>query len=231
MTESLVARLAGAGAEAFALLLPVVCAGCAGSAVALCDRCRDALRPEVRRVVTKDDGESLIVHASLAYVGPTAGVIRALKEDGRTDLRRVLGAALRPALAEAASGGRDVLAVPVPSRPRSARSRGYRVVEMLLTSAGIAPTRALRWSRRADDQRGLGRQERAVNVSGALVARGIAPEERVVVVDDVVTTGATLREARRALERAGAVVWGAAALAHTPAWGDAQTDERHTTRR
>ncbi|WP_156762218.1 ComF family protein [Microbacterium karelineae] len=210
-------RLARAAADALALLFPVVCAGCGEPGAALCGACRDELRPDVRVVRVGPPADPLIVHASLSYAGAAAAAIRALKEDGRVDLARACGAALRPSLAAAAGGERDVLAVPVPSRPGAARSRGYRVVEQLLRAAGIPPTRGLRWARGAEDQRGLGRAGRARNMAGALAPRRLPHGARIVLVDDVVTTGATLVEARRALESAGAMVCGAATLASTPA--------------
>ncbi|WP_454261450.1 phosphoribosyltransferase family protein [Pseudoxanthomonas mexicana] len=68
------------------------------------------------------------------------------------------------------------------------------------------------------DQRLLGRTERAANVSGSMRARGAAGAA-VIVVDDVVTTGATLVEAARALRAGGARVLGAATVASTTRTG------------
>jgi predicted amidophosphoribosyltransferase len=105
--------------------------------------------------------------------------------------------------------------VPVPSSRAAFRRRGYAVTDLLARRAGATPRRLLVPGRAGLDQRGLGRQERARNVGGTLRARR-AEGMRVVVVDDVVTTGATLDEAVRVLRRAGADVVGAAAVATTP---------------
>jgi predicted amidophosphoribosyltransferase len=205
-------RIVGALTEALALLLPVSCAGCGEGGSALCAQCAAALAPRVRRV---DVGSALTVFSGIDYERSAANVIRELKQRGRVGLARDLAPALRASLAAAAGSERAVAAVPVPQGRRSARARGYRVVELLLRRAGADPVRALAWRRQIADQRGLGRDGRRRNLSGALVAR-IRPGTRVVIVDDVVTTGSTLLEAQRALEAAGGIVVGAATLAATP---------------
>ncbi len=203
--------------DALALALPVACCGCGGHGRALCPECAEALRPEpARRVV-----DGLVAHSGLVYEGVPAAALRALKEQGRTSLARELAPALRAALtAVAAEAGGGLVAVPVPSSAAAARRRGFAVVELLARRAGVAPARLLRAARGTADQRGLSRDDRSRNVAGSLCARRAAGL-RVVIVDDVVTTGATLREARRALTAAGACVVGAAAVAATPLRGTA----------
>jgi len=78
---------------------------------------------------------------------------------------------------------------------------------------------ALEHRRRVADQAGLTATDRAANLTGALQARLDLHGVRVIIVDDVVTTGATLAEAARALRAAGAEVLAAAVIAAT---------ERHT---
>ncbi|WP_221585390.1 ComF family protein [Microbacterium sp. G2-8] len=208
---------ARAVADAIALLFPVVCGGCREPGCALCPACRDALAPRGERILlTPEGGSVLAVDTALAYEGRAAETIRSLKQEGRTDLRRVLGAALREALRAASAGERDLLAVPIPTSRRAMRQRGYRVVELLLRAAGAVPLRGLRWTRAVRDQRVLDRRARGANLADALVARRLPAGARVVLVDDVVTTGATLLEARRALEEIDVTVVGAVALARTP---------------
>lgn len=202
--------------DALALLLPVSCAACANPGVALCDGCRAELAPRPRTSFVGSREDPLAVCASLSLHGGAARVVRALKEEGRTDLVRPLGRAFRAALAHAATGEEGLLAVAVPSGRNATRHRGYRVVERLVRAAGARPTRGLTWARQAADQRGLGRDARERNLRGALTARRVGADARVVIVDDVVTTGATILEARRALRAVGAHVVGAAALARTP---------------
>ncbi|WP_292832248.1 phosphoribosyltransferase family protein [Microbacterium sp.] len=157
------------------------------------------------------------VTSAVAFEGPAARMIRAFKEEGRTALARTLG----PLLASAAVGYGDAVVVPVPSSASAMRRRGYPTAELLARRGGLQPVRLLSGTGAPADQRGLGRTDRERNVAGTLRARGCAGA-RVVIVDDVVTTGATLREAARALEAAGACVIGAATVATTlrPGHGD-----------
>lgn len=199
------------GREVVALLFAAVCAGCATPGTLLCDRCRDALTPAPRTLRTPG---GLTVRAALAYEGPAAVCIRALKDRGETMLARPLGAALSVVLASAQEPSSWV--VPVPTSRASFRRRGYRVPELLVRSTGAEAQRVLAVARGTRDQRGMGAADRAGNVRGALRARRAVAGARVVLVDDVVTTGATLDEAARALRAAGFDVISAVALAATP---------------
>lgn len=199
-------------AEALALAFPVECAGCTEPGAALCPSCAPALLPDPLR---RELPSGLVVWSGLAYEGPAAGALRALKEQGRTGLARSLAPALAAALAAASGGRQGLLVVPVPTSRAAMRRRGYRVVDLLAVRAGVRPARLLSPTRRTADQRALGAEERGTNVTGSLRARGCSGVD-VVVVDDVVTTGATLEEAARALAAAGARVIAAATVAATP---------------
>jgi len=131
--------------------------------------------------------------------------------------------------ADGAPGERAVAAfdvIDVPSSGASLRRRGYGPVEVLLSRAGVRPLRLsgprglrrhpLRFIRRPADQAGLGVAARAANVAGCLVARVDLTGRRIVVVDDVLTTGATLRETCRAIRAAGGEVAACAVLAAVP---------------
>lgn len=200
-------------ADAFALLFPVDCAGCGEPDVALCDACRGVLAP----AVTCDRlASGFPVWSGLPFEGVPARVIRALKQDGRTGLARPLSMPLRAALAAATTsvGGVDAI-VAVPTSRAAYRRRGFRVVELVARRAGVRTERVLLPARRVADQRGLGIEARRANVTGSMRARDMTAR-RVLVVDDVVTTGATLDEAARALRAAGAEVVGGVCVARTP---------------
>ncbi|GAA1985237.1 ComF family protein [Microbacterium pumilum] len=200
--------------EALALVLPVSCAGCDEPDVALCEGCTAALRPVAHRSAA--GATRVAVCSGLRFEGIPARVLRALKEDGRTGLAR----ALAPALAAAVAAIADPTAVlvPIPTSRAAFRRRGYRVVDLVAARAGFRVSPLLVHTRQTADQRGLDHDRRRVNVAESLRARDAA-SRRVIVIDDVVTTGATLAEAVRALEAAGAVVVGAATIAATPRRG------------
>jgi predicted amidophosphoribosyltransferase len=122
--------------------------------------------------------------------------------------------------------------VPVPSSRRSRRARGHDPVRDLARAAASGLRRqglpvvvlpVLRQSRRVADQAGLGSGERRRNLAGALGVRAgwrsRLDGRLVLLVDDVVTTGSTLREAQRVLAGVGARVLGAATVASTPLHG------------
>lgn len=143
-------------------------------------------------------------------------------------LGNVLAAVVADLIRETGLGGRPVHLVPVPSRPSVVRRRGHDpVLRMTRRAAGtlrhegspVGVSGLLRPTRRVADQAGLGAQQRAANLAGALRAvrgpRTGTAAAVVVVVDDVLTTGATACEAQRALEGVGWEVAGVAVVAAT----------------
>lgn len=218
MILSVVAELraacAAALSETLSLLLPVACAGCDEPDVVLCERCHADLAPRPRRRVLDAPGGPVEVWSGLRFEGVAARVVRAIKAEGRTGLTRALAPAASAVIARAAPA-RDVVVVPMPTSGAAYRRRGFRVPELIARRCGIRPQRLLAHTRRTRDQRGLDRDERRANVAGSMVARGVRGR-RVVVLDDVVTTGASLAEAVRALRAAGADVIAAVTVADTP---------------
>lgn len=169
------------------------------------------------------------MRAAGAYDGTLRAAVLAYKERGRRDLTGVLARLLVTAvLALPLPAGVALLLVPVPSSRRAAAERGGDHVARLARRAAAqcaarAAPKALRLARAVTDSAGLGAAQRAANLHGAFAARRGPPVRRsaedavcVVLVDDVVTSGATVREAHRALSCAGWPVLGAAVLGATP---------------
>jgi ComF family protein len=204
-----------AALDALALLLPVECAGCGQADRAVCADCRAALRPEPssRRL---PDGTP--VFSGLDYDGVAREVILAFKEQGRPELTRVLAPALAAAVVEAGTTldllGAEVVAVPASRRAR--RRRGFDPVPALVSRAGLDRARVFAPARQHTAQKTLSVDERAANLDGVFEVTATVTGRRFLLVDDVVTTGATLSAAAAALRSAGAEVLAAAVVASTP---------------
>lgn len=218
------------------LVLGGRCVGCERPGRVLCPACRAGLPDEARVAWPRPTPPGLAVPwAAAEYDGVPRAMVLAHKERAVLGLRRPLGGLLATAVVAAAAGAgtgsaEPVALVPVPSRPGSDRARGHRplldvvrAATRVLRSAGVdAGVAGLLVSRGAvADQAGLGAEERAANLAGSLwcpaarVARLAGRSLRVVVCDDVLTTGATAREAQRALEASGIRVHAVAVVAAT----------------
>jgi predicted amidophosphoribosyltransferase len=217
------------------LVWPLSCGGCADPGSRWCRDCAALLAGPARRTTPDPCPPGLPPAWAVAdYEGPVRQAIVAWKDRGRHDLAGPLSVALTAsvlaALAAAgpAGGPADIWLVPAPSRGPARRSRGADPVRALaIRVAGAArrqgwPVRvvpALRHNRRVVDQAGLEAAARAANLAGALEVhpqwRAGAAAARCVLLDDIVTTGATLAEAAAALRTAGAHPVGAALVAAT----------------
>ncbi|KOX37031.1 MULTISPECIES: ComF family protein [unclassified Streptomyces] len=206
--------------EIAGLVLPVACGGCGRPRDELCPECAEALTGAGPRRVRPDPEPAglPVVHAAAPYADAVREVLLAHKERGALALAGPLGGALAGAVEAAAgavagSGGGPLLLVPVPSSRRSVRARGHDPTRRIALAAAARLRRAgrdarvapvLRQRRYVADQAGLGARGRLANLSGALEVvpggAGLLAAGTVVLVDDLMTTGASLAEAARALE-------------------------------
>jgi len=180
-------------------LAPPRCAACDGALApgegGFCEACESLLEPS--------SGER--PRAVFLYGGPLADAIRRFKYGGRSEL----AATLAPHLVERAAEVEVDAVVPVPLHPRRERARGYNQAALLARPVAsalavpFAPT-ALRRLRDTPPQASLDTARRRGNVRGAFAVRS-APPPRVLLIDDVRTTGATLAECAATLRGAGAL--------------------------
>ena len=207
--------------DAIAIAFPVNCAGCAEPDRVLCENCRAGLVPTVRRFDVEADGRpTLPTWASLLYEAPLPAILHSFKERGRTDLSRALAEPLRAAAAIACrtlSPEEPFTFVCPPSTRLAQRARGYVPLDLLARRLHIRTARLLVSASVRHDQSLLGREDRWNNLNGSLhaVGEGAVRGRRIILLDDVATTGATLQECARALRDAGGIVLGAVVLAHT----------------
>lgn len=210
------------------LALPAACAGCDRTGQRWCRRCRAEIEGAVPAPWAPSPVPSgfPVTWSALPYAGSTRSAIVAWKDADRADLLDVWVPVLRATLAAALQGqqgwsaavgrGVPVRVVPMPSARSGTRRRGRAPVTELARAvlAGVPEhldlrlDPALRMVRAVRDQAGLSARERSTNLRGAMA---LAPRHTAVVrgayivlVDDVVTTGATLVEGARALHAAGA---------------------------
>lgn len=198
------------------LLMPPACAACGGSGAILCARCLATLRTPSRpsqRFLAPDGGvivgESMTVAvASFAYEGPMRRALAALKYSGASRLAPVLARAAEPALGRllALSGPAEL--VPVPVHIERRRARGYNQADLLASQlaslAGLRVAPLLLRARPTSKQHRLNRAARLQNLRGAFLMRpGAEAPRTAIVVDDIVTTTATLEACASVLRDAG----------------------------
>jgi ComF family protein len=215
------------------LLFPEACVGCRASLLSheapLCTACRVGL-PRTGYLADPDNpiaqkfwGRLPLAHASayLHFVKRGVGqeLVHALKYQGQQEVGRLLGQLYGAELAQAGVAGFD-LVLPVPLHASKLRRRGFNQSDPL--AEGLAAALGVPWSptvvqraRATLTQTRKGRAERWENVEDIfrVAEQGEVAGRSILLVDDVVTTGATLEACGAALLRAGCTRLGVAALA------------------
>lgn len=208
------------------LVLPLECGGCRAPSTRWCPACVAALQvgcDEPHVVVPRTD-PGVPVFALGRYAGPRRQAIVGLKECGRSDLVGPLARALALGVHRLLNWGvldLPVTLVPAPTRRWAARSRGGDpVTRIAVVAAGdrLGVAAALRTAGPVRDSVGLTRTDRERNIAGRVrltkAVRRLPPAGEVLLVDDVVTTGATARESVRVLAEGGIRVAAVLAIAH-----------------
>lgn len=209
------------------LILPSPCAGCTGPRGPWCLTCAGSLRtprPLARPALSSP------AYALAPYQGPPRRAVLAYKERCRRELARHLARPLAsaiPTLLGATPRAGPLFLVPAPSRAAAARRRGgqhmaavARHCARFLTRSGL-PARvanSLHLDSRARDSVGLNAEARAANLAGRLrPVPGRCPSRGapVVLLDDIITTGATAAACVSALAAAGVRVTAVLAITAT----------------
>ena len=203
------------------LVLPLECGGCGAPGIRWCPTCAGALAVHADEpiVVSPRLDPGVPVFSLGRYAGARRAAIVAMKDHGRTDLIPWLAAAVDEGVTRLLTWGIvefPLTVVPAPTRWFAARRRGGDPVTAMARAAArpdVSVCAALRMRASTRDSVGLSPGQRERNVAGRVTLRKPVCGE-VLLLDDVVTTGATACESVRVLRAAGANVTAVLTVAH-----------------
>jgi ComF family protein len=186
------------------LIFPTRCYGCNVIGLSICSNCRREWHPHYYLTHVKE----LRVHSAILYSPTASKIILAAKENNLRGADRLIIDAIVHVLNRADFDAFNVRLVPIPSSSSNSRRRGRNFMSDLCKEisrqTNIPVTAALRVARTVKDQSRLSARARAINMEGAFtVSAGVYPRGELILIDDVVTTGATVAEAARALNSHG----------------------------
>lgn len=197
------------------LIFPSRCLGCRQLGIGICSTCRASWHPHIYRTSITGDGFSFPVYSAVAYSPVAQRVLLGAKESALQDADRLILQALTHSLAYFNSEVGIADLVPIPSRKANTRKRGRDFIleqtKAVAQSPQVQVRTILSHSRKVKDQTTLNSQSREINLRQSMrcANREDSSNIPVILIDDLVTSGATLREAGRALHRGGYTVIGA----------------------
>ena len=186
--------------ELSALIFPQRCIGCMQLGLTICSQCRLLWHPHIFRTHV----DTLPVTSSILYSPIAARILVAAKEANQRSADTLIIDAMQHILENYKGDIANLTFIPMPSSKKAIRKRGRNFIEFVCEELNISYSNVLFHKRSVKDQSGLNAEERRSNLVGAF---GLESSVRIygdiVLIDDVVTTGSTLREARRALSAGG----------------------------
>jgi hypothetical protein len=202
------------------LVFPSRCIGCSQLGISICSICRKSWHPHIYHRSIKVLDRSYPVISAIEYSPIASRVLLRAKEGNQLAADQLLVKAISHSLQYFLKnyGSGDLVAIP--SRKSATRKRGRDFMQVVTESVANIETlqsiQILQHQRAVRDQSKLNLQQRNLNISGAFSATcnlaklaGTGNTGPLIIVDDLVTTGATLAEAIRALRNAGFSVIGA----------------------
>lgn len=197
------------------LVFPTECVICGARGKMICSGCGLLFQ---HRVETRA-GLSVNVLSDYSQV---ANALYEYKEKSVFGLSKEFARQISAELSKAyVSSKADAVAV-IPTTRRSFRKRGFNPAREVVNRCGLPISDGLKFTRQPIDQLGLNAEQRKKNLKRSMVFTG---KQRVLLFDDVLTTGATLQEAVRAIERTGSVVAGIWVLSATSDFEDAENSK------
>ena len=198
------------------LLFPSRCAVCDRSGKNLCEACRNLILIEPQEFLLA----GLPVFTVTKYTNETSKLLVALKDKGQSALVTELAQMLHSVIESLPVSESPQYLVPAPSRPENFSKRGFHPTLLLAKAianqnSGLRVLDCLRFSRSVLDQVGLSARQRLENLHMSMSLNQPVVGRVCYILDDVVTTGATLSEAKRVLTLGGATVAGVLALSYS----------------
>jgi ComF family protein len=206
--------------ELLNIILPTRCIWCRELGSAICNQCSFKINQPVRTV----HRIGINGYAINEYSDDIATLISEFKETPQSSLASFISTAMIPALKNFDLD--NVVLVPMPSKKKSFAKRGFNPAQLLARQVSkklfsqfgirVRVYNCLQITRDVNDQAALSGSARRINLNGSMSSLNIPIGYSAILIDDVITSGATLREAKRSLLAAGAQVLGFVTFAETP---------------
>lgn len=190
--------------EVSQLVFPTRCFGCGVIGLSICSGCRREWHPHYYLTHISN----LRVHSAVIYSQTASRILLAAKERGLKAADTLIVDSIMHVLSQADFDKQNIRLVPIPSSPAAYRRRGRSFIREITIDiakrTGLPQSDCLELQRKVRDQSELNATARSENIQGAFrLKKGAFPRGDLILIDDVVTTGATMREAARALTSQG----------------------------